>query len=148
MKSGAWVGIGLLALAAIGGIAAYALQSFVYYEEVSGLETVEIGGRAFAVSDYQGLDNPTLPLRLRGCFQIADPEGALNAAPPAEKPEPFDAPGWFECWEPERLDADLIAGRAQAVLAETAGEGEFATERVVAIYPDGRAYQWRRLANP
>ena len=137
--------IGLFAATVIGGAGAYYLQGYHYYEPVSGLAEVEIGGRPFAVEGYEGLDNGALPLRLRGCFRLRDPEGALAAGDAAADPEPFAAPGWFECWDAPALDADLKAGRARAVIAERGGEGEFATERVVAIYPDGRAYQWRRL---
>lgn len=146
MKTGTLIGVGLLLSGLVAGVAVYILQAHVYYEEVRGLEEIEIGAGRFSVSAYHGLDNDALPLRLRGCFRIADPEGALAAGDPALRPEPFAAPAWFECWDPARLDADLKAGRARAVVAARAGEGEFATERLVAIYPDGRAYQWRRLS--
>lgn len=148
--SGQWVGraviISMLVFAAVAGGALYYLQGFHYYQRVAGLASIEIGGQSFAVSGYEGLDNPVLPLRLRGCFRLDDPDGALSAGGEAASPAPFAAPFWFECWDPAALDADLQAGRAQAVLAEIAGEGDFETQRIVVIYPDGRAYQWRRLS--
>lgn len=144
MRSGTLVGVGIGVATAVAAIAAYSLQTS-FYERVEGLDEIEIGGDAFAVSDYQGLDNDARPLRLRGCFVLDDPAAAIAAGPPADEPVPFNAPSWFECWDAAELDADLSAGRATAVVAETAGEGRFATERVVAIYPDGRAFMWRRL---
>ncbi|MEL6977756.1 MAG: DUF6446 family protein [Pseudomonadota bacterium] len=145
MKSGTVVGLAVAAATLIGGAAVYYLQAFEYYERRDGLESVVIGGEAFAVQGYRGLDHDALPLRLRGCFRVSDPEAALAAGPAARRPEPFGAPSWFECWNAEALDEDLKAGRARAVSAEISGSGDFATERVVAIYPDGRAFQWRRL---
>ena len=118
MKSGTVIGIGVAVVTVMGAVAAYTLQNS-YYERVSDVSEITIGA----------------------------PEQALEAGPPAPKPEPFAAPSWFECWDPEQLDADLQAGRARAVIAEQSGEGDFATERVVVGYPDGRAFQWRRLQN-
>ncbi len=145
MKSGTLVALGFAAVTLIAGASIYYLQGYVYYEPVKGLETVEIGGQPFAVSDYDGLDNASLPLRLRGCFNISDPAAALAAGEPAPDALPFEAPSWFECWDVEQLANDLTSGAAQAVIAERASNEEFKTERLVAIYPDGRAYQWRRI---
>lgn len=106
-----------------------------------------IGDQPLAVTAYRGLDNTALPLRLRGCFEFDDPALALSAGPPAQEPAPFDAPFWFGCWRAAEIDEDLRAGRAQAVVAETSRSGEFFLQRVVAIYPDGRGYQWRRFVD-
>lgn len=145
MRAGQWVVVLLLGTAAIAGVSLYYLQNQYFYDRVTGVESVTIGGRAFAVSAYDGLDNASRPLRLRGCFRLADPEGAVAAGAPAEDAEPFDAPDWFECWDAAAIDEDLKAGRAQAILAESVGIEGFVTERLIAIYPDGRAYQWRRI---
>lgn len=145
MTKGKLLIIGLGLVIAVGGAGLYYLQGHHYYQRVSGVASITIGGASFAVTGYDGLDNPALPLRLRGCFTLTEPAAALAAGAPTEKFEPFAAPGWFDCWDPAALDRDLKAGRAKAVIAERAGEGDFATERVVVIYPDGRGYQWRRL---
>lgn len=144
MKTGTLVGVGLGVLTIAAGVAAYTLQAS-FYEPVEGLAEIEIGGAPFAVTDYVGLDNAARPLRLRGCFRLADPDAALAAGAPAPEAAPFNAPSWFDCWDAERIDADLRSGAAVAVVAETGGGGDFRNERIVAIYPDGRAYQWRRL---
>lgn len=143
-KSGSWIGLVILGVAVLGGAAILYLKNFEHYREVEGRTEVAIGGAPFAVSGYQGLEHESWPQRLRGCFTLADPEGALAAAPKAARPEPYSAPSWFTCWRPAVLDADLRAGRAQAVAAESVDKGEYLQERIVAIYPDGRAYQWVR----
>lgn len=147
MNTGRLVVLGIAAATVLAGGVVYYLETFVHYQRVADVKEVSVGARAFAVSDYDGLTNDTLPLRLRGCFQVAEPEAVLSAGPPARHPTPFGAPGWFACWDAAELDADLKAGRAQAVVAEVSGEGKFEMERVVAVYPDGRAFQWRRLTS-
>lgn len=143
-RSGSWIGIAILLIAAVGGVAIYYLRNFEHYRQVSGLEEITIDGARFAVSDYQGLDHQSWPQRLRGCFRLKDPEGALALARPAVDAVPYAAPSWFECWDAEALHAALKNGAAKAVIAESRDRGGFVQERVVAIFPDGRAYQWRR----
>ena len=147
MNAGRWIVVGLAAFCVVAGAGLYYLQGYHYYERVEGVAEIEIGGEPFGVSDYVGLDNAALPLRLRGCFRLDAPDAAIAAGPSAKNAAPFAAPSWFDCWDPAQIDADLEAGRAVAVSAETAGEGDFATERIVVVYPDGRAFQWRRLAS-
>ena len=145
MKSGTALGIGF-ALTAIGAAAAiYYIQNIWFSKIDDGRESVRIGGQDFAVSGYRGIDHPSLPQRLRGCFQFEEPAAARAAAPEAKDAVPFDAPSWFDCWDAAEIDADLKAGRAAAVLAEPAGTEDFAAERIVVVYPDGRGFQWRRL---
>ncbi len=160
MKSGTMIGVGLGVGAAVALAAGLWLNTFTYYEPAPPTDAVTIGGASFAVADFQGLDNASLPLRLRSCFTLADPAGAVAAgetpaltparAPgqPDEPPAPFDAPYWFECWDAAAIDADLKAGRATVIVAGARRVGEFTFERLIAIYPDGRAYQWRRLLEP
>lgn len=145
MKSGTLIGAALGVGALVALIAGYALNTYVYYHRVDGLAAVAIGGRDFAVVEYRGLDNPSLPLRLRGCFRLQDPAGALAAGRPAPDAAPFAAPYWFDCWDAARIDADLDAGRAEAIVAEENAVGDVGFERVVVVYPDGLAYQWRQL---
>ncbi|MEO1122273.1 MAG: DUF6446 family protein [Pseudomonadota bacterium] len=145
MRAGQWIVIGMLSVAVVTGVSVYYLQNFFFYDRVTDVSSIQIGDRDFAVSEYDGLDNRARPLRLRGCFKLADPEGALAAGSLAPDAAPFDAPEWFECWDAAAIDADLKSGAAQAVLAESTTANGFTTERLVAIYPDGRAYQWRRI---
>lgn len=145
MKSGTLIGLGLAVGAVVALAGGYYLNTYHYYQRISDVADVEIGEGRFGVSGYDGLDNPTLPLRLRSCFTLENPEAALAAGRPAPDAEPFDAPFWFECWDAERIDADLRTGAATAIVAGGHTVGEFVFERIVVIYPDGRAFQWRRL---
>ena len=57
-----------------------------------------------------------------------------------ERPAPEQGPG---CLDARRLRADLATGTAVAFLSER--EVAPGMDRVVAIYPDGRAYAWIQL---
>jgi hypothetical protein len=54
---------------------------------------------------------------------------------------PLATPAWFDCYDPPAISADLRAGRARAVVAET---GAADIRRIVVVYPDGRAFMWRQ----
>ncbi len=135
------VGMGVALV--IFGAALWWFQTRAYYAELPPQATVDVAGRAVPVSDFRGIDAASSPIKLRACFRVA-PE-ALAEAPPAETPVPLVAPGWFECFDAGALTAALAAGRASAVVA---AEGEFAdTQRLIAVYPDGRAFMWRQMAD-
>ncbi|HEU0222012.1 MAG TPA: DUF6446 family protein, partial [Paracoccaceae bacterium] len=68
---------------------------------------------------------------------------SLAAAPRAEDATPLSAPSWFGCFDHAQLTRDLAAGRAVAYRAGTDVPKDF--ERIIAVYPDGRAYMWRQL---
>ncbi len=133
--------IGLLALAAIFGVGLWYAQVYAYYDRVDGLATVRIGGTDVKVSDYRGIDADTSPLKLRGCFRL-DP--AAVEAPAAPAPTPLIAPGWFDCFDAGAIGAALERGEARAVVAQADDAPGF--DRIVAIFPDGRAYQWRQAS--
>jgi len=130
--------IGFVAFVAVFAAALWYFQTRAYYEEVSA-DSVEIAGQSYAVSDWRGIDAPTSPLKLRACFQLDDKPDA----PVAEDAAPLVAPDWFDCFDAEALQSALADGEATAYLA---APGEFgATNRIVARFPDGRAYMWRQL---
>ena len=116
-------------------------QTRAWYDEVIGVETVVVAGQEVPVTDWQGVDAASSPIKLRACFRV-EPE-ALAAAPAADAPTPLFAPDWFDCFDAEALTRALEAGEARAVRA--AAEEFHATERLIAVYPDGRAYMWRQL---
>lgn len=147
MRSGTVFAVGLSVVATVALAVGMYLNLYVYYRHVEGVDGLKVGDTILLVSDYQGLDNDALPLRLRGCFRFDDPEAALAAAPPAFDAAPFDAPFWFGCWDAEAIDADLRAGRASAIVGDTVQAGEFFLQRVVVVYPDGRGFQWRRFVD-
>lgn len=114
---------------------------YAYYDTVDGLTEITVQDRVIAVSDYEGIDATSSGLKLRGCFSVtpADFEGlalGVNAVP-------LSAPKWFKCYNVGDIQQDLDAGSAAAYLAaENEKDG---IDRVVAVYPDGRAFQWRQL---
>lgn len=133
------IGMGLALVVFTGAL--WWFQTRAFYEELEEVATVEVAGQPLAVNDFRGIDAPSSPIKLRACFRLEP--GALANAPAAEAPTPLVAPSWFDCFDAPALTAALAAGGARAVVA---AEGEFAdTERLIAVYPDGRAYMWRQL---
>jgi hypothetical protein len=133
--------IGFLVFAVVFGALLYWFQVHAYYRTVEGLRFVEVGGALVPVVGYSGIDADSSPLKIRGCFRV-DP-ASLAEAPAAADPAPLIAPFWFGCFDAEAIGADLEAGRARAVLA--AAEEPAGFRRLIAVYPDGRAYQWREV---
>lgn len=129
---------GLVAFSLLFGAALWWFQTRGHYVTVEGVAAVTVDGASVPVSGYEGIDAATSPLKLRGCFTAAGLDG-----PAAEGAEPLVAPGWFGCFDAERISQDLAAGRARAILAEA--NAPFGFDRIVAAYPDGRAYEWRQI---
>ena len=132
---------GLVAFAALFGLVLWWFTVFAYYRTVDGLVFIDVAGERVEVVGYRGIDADSSPLKMRGCLRL-DP-GALPDAPEAEDPAPLIAPFWFGCFDAETIGADLEAGRAEAVVAGRDDPPGF--ERILAVYPDGRAFTWRQL---
>ncbi len=54
------------------------------------------------------------------------------------------APGWFDCFDANAIGEALERGEALAFLSQA--EIAVGVDRVVAVFPDGRAYAWHQLA--
>ena len=130
---------GLVLFALIFGAALWWFQTRGYYVETVN-ETVTVAGVVIPVTNYQGIDADTSPLKLRSCF-TADPIDG----PAPERPDPLIPPGWFDCFNAEGIATDLASGDARAILAES--NVPYGFDRIIAQYPDGRAYQWRQINN-
>ena len=154
--SGKFVAGGIVAVALIGGAAMWYLQVYGYYRDVTlgqgalneGLTTMQLVDAAgeYVVLEprgFQGIASDSSPIRFRACMTLDDPAAAVATARPAPEAVPLVAPFWFDCFDAEALGADLEAGRAEAVLAEP--DYLNGIDRVLAIYPDGRAYAWHQL---
>jgi hypothetical protein len=133
--------IGLVAFAVLFGVGLWYAQTRAWYDRVDGLESVTAGGRTIAVSDYLGLDGSSSPLKLRGCFTV-DP-AALADLPEAEEASPLTTPGWFDCFIPIAIGNAVRRGEARAVVAAANEPAGF--DRIIAYFPDGRAFMWRQL---
>ncbi len=135
--------IGLLVLLVTFGGGLFYAQNYAFYQTVEDRASILVADREIAVGDYRGIDAASSGLKRRGCFKV-DPE-AFEGLAPAEDPVPLTAPFWFDCFDAETLTSDLAAGRAVAFMA--AVEDVNGIDRLVAVYPDGRGYEWRQL-NP
>jgi hypothetical protein len=133
--------IGLLAFTAVFAAALVYFQFFAFYQRTTSFDGLAVAGAPVPVSDWEGIDAASSPLKLRGCFRT-DP-AAFAAAEPAPDAEPLLPPFWFDCFDARALSQDLAAGAATAyAVARDAPEG---FDLFVAVYPDGRAYLWRQL---
>ncbi len=132
---------GLLGFALIFGAALWYFQTRAFYETVTDVTEVTAYGDAFPVSQYQGIDASTSPLKLRACFKVD-----WDYWPSDEFKEaavPLTAPDWFDCFDAVAIAADLANGHATAILAD---ENEpYGFSRFIAQYEDGRAYMWRQI---
>ena len=97
--------------------------------------------RVLRLDDHPALvaaaqDRPVIPL------VILDPAEVADAAPfPAATP--LNGPGWFQCYSAKALTADLEAGNARAILGQAEVHPD--VDRIIAVYPDGRAFGWHQL---
>ena len=60
------------------------------------------------------------------------------------KHEPLNAPSWFGCFDAAAIGTALEKGEALAFLSQSAIAPK--VDRVVAVFPDGRAYAWHQLS--
>ena len=138
----------LVASGVIAGAAMYYLQVYGFYTRLPAQTQVDMTmpGATLTtpvqVSGFEGIDAQSSPLRYRACFTLADPT-ALDVAEPAAAPDPLVGPGWFSCFDAAAVGADLIAGRARAVLSQR--EIARGVDRIIAVWPDGRAVAWHQL---
>lgn len=141
----------LVITALIAGAAMYWLQVYAYYDEVALAEdggAVEMrltraGGdeMPLATEEFQAIDSASSPIRFRACF-IAAPSDFADAVP-ATDAVPLTAPGWFDCFDAGAIGAALQAGEAAAYLGQS--NALYGIDRVIALYPDGRAFAWQQI---
>lgn len=139
--------------ALVAGAAMYYLQVYAFYEPVdAAAPAAQIHLQALdgavvepmLISDFQGIDADSSPLRFRGCFVTSMTLPMLTESYKIyENPTPLIAPSWFKCFDAGQIDADLMAGKAVAFLSDA--NIHPGVDRVVAVYPDGRAYAWQQL---
>ena len=137
--SGRLLVIILLTFTAIFGAVLWYFQTYAFYATL-GAEKVTIAGQEYSISNYRGIDAMTSPLKLRSCFEM---HGTIDA-PLAENPTPLVAPDWFDCFDARVIGEALEAGEAVAYVAEP--EEFVGVDRIVARFPDGRAYEWRQFS--
>lgn len=117
-------------------------QIYAFYEELPETSEITVADRTIPVTGFSGVDANTSPIKLRACMKT-DP-AAFKGLAPAIKPVPLVAPYWFECFDARAIGKALEAGEAKAYLA--ASEEFDGSERMIAVFEDGRAFMWRQLS--
>lgn len=139
----------LILTALLAGIAMYYLQVYGFYEDVdelTGAQAIMVTRadgttQPVAVSGFRAIDAQSSPIRYRACFTL-DPATVADAAP-YPGATPLNGPGWFQCYSSKALTADLESGAARAVLGQTEIRPD--VDRVLIVYPDGRAFAWHQF---
>lgn len=150
--NGKLVAGGIVLTGLVAGIAMYWLQVFAFYEPASFVPGAEIlltpiiGGipEAIVVGDLQGIDAASSPLRFRACFTTPLTLATLTETYKIyDAAEPTIAPGWFDCFGAGEIADALERGEALAFLSQQGIAPQ--VDRVVAVFPDGRAFAWHQL---
>lgn len=143
--------LGMVVIALIAGAAMYYLQVYAYYDDVSAqIENVQLTSvvtnepEGILFENIKAIDSSSSPLRYRACFDTGLSLALLTETFEIyDEAEPRVAPAWFDCFDAVQIGADLEAGTAVAFLGNR--DIQYGIDRVVAVYPDGRAYAWHQI---
>lgn len=152
MSGGKLVGGVIVLAAAVFGAVVYYTQIYAYYDKVDAASvTIRLtpsGGmdapEVMLTNGLQAIDGTSSPLRFRACFATPESLALLTESYVIhDAAVPLNAPDWFECFDAAQIGADLADGTALGFM----GEAEIAdgVDRIVAVYPDGRAFAWHQL---
>ncbi|MFQ1699817.1 DUF6446 family protein [Loktanella agnita] len=141
---------GMLVIALIAGAALYYLQVYAFYDEVNAevadvrLTSVSSGqAESVSVAAYQAVDADSSPIRYRACFTMPLSQAMLTETYVVyDAPEPRVAPGWFDCFDAAQIGEDL---QTQAIAFLGVENIHYGIDRIVAVYPDGRAFAWHQI---
>lgn len=149
--NGKIVGAFIVITSLVAGAIIYWLQVYAYYTPVAAeaarvtLVNITTGqAEPILIDHFEGIEGSSSPIRYRACFTTGMSEATLSETYLAyENPTPLVAPGWFGCFDANAIGEALERGEALAFLsAKDIHEG---VDRVVAVFPDGRAYAWTQL---
>jgi hypothetical protein len=144
---------GIVLIGLVAGVAMYWLQVYAFYEPARFTPGAEITlvpidsdvPEAIVAENVSGIDATSSPLRFRACFTTPLTQATLTETYRIyDAPTPLTAPGWFDCFDAEAIGEALERGEALAFLSQ-AGVAQ-GVDRVVAVFPDGRAFAWHQLA--
>lgn len=150
INTGKLIGIFIVVTSLIFAGALYYTQVYAYYEDVSsstelGLVNLTTGEHEqLLVSSMQATDGTSSPIKFRACFTTPLSQAMLTETfEMYENPTPLTAPGWFDCFDATAIGHALEHGEAIAFLdTRNIHDG---VDRVIAVFPDGRAYAWNQL---
>lgn len=150
MRSGQVLAIGIVTATALFGAGVWYSQTRAWYVEVEAGDVVAMRfdgeSESLFVTDFQGIDAETSPLRYRACFSTEMSLPMLTETfLPYEDAAPLTAPGWFSCFDASAIGEGLEAG---AILAFQGTFNEpYGFDTVVAISETGEGFMWPQL-NP
>ncbi|MGV8987083.1 MAG: DUF6446 family protein [Cypionkella sp.] len=148
----------IVLIAAIAGFGGYWLQEYAFYDTVAFTPGSEVvltpiaspTPEAIPVKDVQGIDATSSPLRFRACFTSQMSLATLTEAYKVyDKATPLNAPSWFSCFDAGKITEALTSGQAVAFLGQAnvvPNTEHIEIDRVIAVFPDGRAFAWNQLA--
>ena len=150
--NGKIVGGFIVITAAIAGAAICYLQEYAYYTQAvfqTGKEielTLIDSGlpEPILAENIEGIDADSSPLRFRACFHTPMTQAMLTETYQTYSGAiPLNAPSWFGCFDAAKIGEALERGEAIAFLSQANIAPEI--DRVVAVFPDGRAFAWHQL---
>ncbi|WP_415184051.1 DUF6446 family protein [Phaeovulum sp.] len=151
--NGKYVGGFIVLSALLTGATVYYLQVYGFYKTLPAdapaaeirLTSITTGQPEPILAEaFEGIDAESSPLRFRGCFTTPMSLALLSETYTVyDQATPLNAPGWFTCFDAARIGQDLETGAALAFLSEH--EVHPGVDRIVAVYPDGRAFAWHQL---
>ncbi|MGZ9810316.1 DUF6446 family protein [Pseudoroseicyclus sp. H15] len=138
--------IAMVIVALIVGGGMWYLQTRGYYYEIA-VENVQLTDAetgavvSLRFENGKAIDADSSPIRYRACFELPDvnPEDYQ----PYPVAEPLTGPRWFDCYNAKSIGEALESGEAVALLGQA--EVRYGIDRVVALYPDGRAFAWHQI---
>jgi hypothetical protein len=134
------------------GAGLYYSQTYAYYDTIEAsapaalVTATTLGGASedLLAEGFEGIDADTSPIKYRACFSTPLSQSMLTETFVIhETPTPLTAPAWFSCFDAKSLTADLDSGAAIAFMGTE--NISYGVDRVVAVYPDGRAYAWHQI---
>jgi hypothetical protein len=146
---------GFIVLAALlAGAGVYWTQVYAYYTEIAAsdaaaqMRLVTIAGgipEPILADGFQGIDGTSSPKRFRACFTTPQSLAMMTETyVAAQRPEPTVGPRWFSCYDAQAIGTALETGEALAFLSEPGIHPGI--DRIIAVYPDGRAFAWHQLS--
>jgi hypothetical protein len=143
----------ILMFALIAGAAVYYLQEYAYYTPAAfetgreiRLTLIESGlPEPILAEGIEGIDADSSPLRFRACFRTPMTQAMLTETYKTyDGAVPLIAPTWFGCFDAAEIGEALEKGEAIAFLSQANIAPQ--VDRVVAVFPDGRAFAWHQLS--
>ena len=140
--------IAMVASAVAAGAAMYYLQVYAFYEEYDAgevvLTTLDGVAETVVTENFRAIDSDSSPIRYRACFDMQMSVAALTETYEVyEGAEPLVAPGWFDCFDAQAIGVALEDGSAFAFMGQE--NVTYGVDRVVAVFPDGRAVSWHQI---